>query len=418
MLTVGTRGDVLPYIALGCGLQAAGYQVRLATNGPYKEAIEAHGLEFRFLASDPQEVMRGARGKEFLGSGENVLRFGRRMMSILKENLQRHFGEIEGACEGADAILHSPLAFPGWHVAEALGIPSLVAAVQPATRTRAFPALPLAARWSPGGTYNLLTHLLLEQIVWQGLRSVLNRWRSESLGIDAMPLSGPMGVMLRRRTPVLYGFSPLVVPKPTDWPEWHHLTGYWIPEEPREWRAPAQVMEFIEAGPAPVYVGFSSMIPRDPQAAMDLALDALRRAGKRGILATGWMPVVPQDLPENVLVLDEIPHDWLFPRVSAVVHHGGAGTTAAAMRAGSPAVVVPFYADQPFWATRVAALGLGPPPIPEKKLTAEKLAHAITIAVNDEDIRRRSKKMGERLRIEDGVETAVRLVDRALGNHV
>ncbi len=414
ILTAGTRGDVQPYIALGCGLRSAGHEVRLATCGPFREMVEAHGLEFRFLAADPREEMRGRQGKKFLDSGENALRFALRMIPILRQNLLRHLGDVEAACEGADAILHSPLAFAGWHIAEALGIRSCVAGLQPATRTRAFPALPLAARWSPGGTYNLLTHVLLEQCVWQALRSLLNRWRRESLGIPALPLSGPFRLMLERRTPVLYGFSPLVVPKPRDWPDWHHITGYWFLDHPTEWQPPARVTEFLEAGPPPVYVGFSSMIPRDPAATIDVVLDALRQAGVRGILATGWMAAATHDLPDDVLVLDEIPHDWLFPRVAAVVHHGGAGTTAAALRAGLPAVVVPFFADQPFWATRVASLGAGPPPILERRLTVERLADAIRTAVTDEGMRRRSAELGERLRAEDGVGSAVAIVDRVL----
>jgi sterol 3beta-glucosyltransferase len=179
------------------------------------------------------------------------------------------------------------------------------------------------------------------------------------------------------------------------------------------------VAEFLNAGPPPVYVGFSSMIPRDPESTIHLALRALQAAGTRGILGSGWMPPdLHDDLPEDVLVLDEIPHDWLFPRVAAVVHHGGAGTTGAAIRAGTPEVVVPFYADQPFWGARVTALGLGPPPIPEKSLTAEALAMAIGIAVNDESIRRRSREAGELLRAEDGVEAAVGIVDRTLAREL
>jgi len=414
ILTAGTRGDVQPYIALGCGLQSAGYEVRLATCGPFRETVEAHGLEFKFLAADPREEMRGRRGKEWLESGENVVRFTLRMIPILRENLLRHLSDVEAACDGADAIVHSPLAFAGWHIAEALRVPSFVAALQPATRTRAFPAMPLAARWSPGGTYNLLTHVLLEQCVWQALRSLLNRWRRESLGIAALPLSGPFRAMLERRTPVLYAFSPLVVPKPGDWPDWHHLTGYWFLDRPDDWRPPARVTGFLGAGPPPVYVGFSSMMPRDPAAMIDVVVGALRRAGRRGILATGWMAPAARDLPDDVLVLDEIPHDWLFPKVAAVVHHGGAGTTAAAIRAGAPAVVVPFFADQPFWGTRVAALGVGPRPIVERRLTAVRLADAIRAAVTDEGMRRRSAELGELLRAEDGVGAAVAIVDRVL----
>jgi UDP:flavonoid glycosyltransferase YjiC (YdhE family) len=173
-------------------------------------------------------------------------------------------------------------------------------------------------------------------------------------------------------------------------------------------------MEFLEAGPPPVYLGFSSMIPRDPEASMNLMLDALRQANARGIVGTGWMTPGRSEVPGNVLVLDEIPHDWLFPRVSAVVHHGGAGTVAAGIRAGVPAIVVPFYADQPFWAERVRSLGVGPAPIPERRLTAERLADAIRLTLIDDGMRRTAEEIGKKLRTEDGVGTAVEIVDQVL----
>jgi UDP:flavonoid glycosyltransferase YjiC (YdhE family) len=347
-------------------------------------------------------------------SGENPFHFVGRLVKFMRPHLQRHLGEVQAACDGADGVVFSPLAFAGWHVAEALGVPSMQAALQPAIPTRAFPTLPLAGRWDFGGALNLLTYVPYQQFVWHALRPILNRWRRESLGIPAVPLRGPFRTMRERRTPVLHGFSPLVLPRPRDWPEWVHLTGYWFLDRPTDWQPAARVVEFLAAGPPPVYVGFGSMIPRDPAGTIDAVLGALRQAGVRGILATGWMGATAHDLPDDVLALDEIPHDWLFPRVAAVVHHGGAGTTAAAMRAGRPAVVVPFFADQPFWAQRVERLGVGPSPVPLKRLTANRLAEAIRAAVTDDGITRRAADIGEQLRAEDGVGNAVGIVDRVL----
>lgn len=414
VLTVGSRGDVQPYIALSGGLQAAGYEVRLATHAPFRETIESRGLEFGSIAMDPREVMRGREGREWMESGENPVHFVRRLVHLIRPHLRRHLGEVQAACDGADGIVFSPLAFAGWHVAESLGVPSCQAALQPAAPTRAFPTLPLAGRWDFGGTVNRLTHLLSQQFVWQALRSTLDPWRQKSLGMSALGLRGPFRATRRRRTPVLHGISPLVLPRPRDWPEWVHLTGYWFLDRPPDWQPSARVIEFLAAGPPPVYVGFGSMIPRDPAGTIDAVLGALHRAGVRGIVATGWMGATAHAFPDDVLALDEIPHDWLFPRVAAVVHHGGAGTTAAAMRAGRPAVVVPFFADQPFWAERVRALGVGPTPIPLRRLTADRLASAIRSAVTDEGIAPRAAELGERLRAEDGVGNAVAIVDRVL----
>ncbi|MDH4043592.1 MAG: glycosyltransferase [Gemmatimonadota bacterium] len=410
VLTVGSRGDVQPYLALGAGLRAAGHDVRLATHARFRDTIEERGLAFRPLEGDPRELIRGRAGAEWLASGESTIRFAHRFLRLFRPLLRPYLDDVQAACAGSDAIVFAPLAFAAWHVAEALGVPSWMAAVQPATRTRAFPALPAAARESPGGAYNLATHILTEQLVWQALRPALNAWRRESLALRPLPLRGPFRLMQTRRTPVLYGFSPLVLPKPTDWPPWYQLTGYWFLDRPAGWSPPPRVARFLASGPPPVYVGFGSMVPRDPAATTDLVLGALRRAGVRGILATGWMGETTVSLPDQVLAVDDIPHDWLFPRVAAVVHHGGAGTTAAAMRAGRPAVVVPFFADQPFWAGRVAGLGVGPPPIPHRRLTLDRLAWAIRIAVRDDAVARRALALGDRLRAEDGVARAVEAI--------
>jgi UDP:flavonoid glycosyltransferase YjiC (YdhE family) len=220
--------------------------------------------------------------------------------------------------------------------------------------------------------------------------------------------------MRRQRYPILYGFSPTVVPKPADWGERIHVTGYWFLERPSDWQPPADVADFIRSGPPPVYVGFGSMGNRDPREVTEIVLDALDRCRQRGVILTGWGGLSRADLPDNVFGIESMPFDWLFPRMSAVVHHGGAGTTSAGLRAGVPSVIVPFFADQPFWAERVCRLGVGPGPVHRKRLTAERLARAISIAVNDSRMRDRAGEIGERIRGEDGVAAAVHFIDRYL----
>ncbi len=326
----------------------------------------------------------------------------------MRENL----ANTSQACVGSEAIVYAPLAFAGYHVAEALGVPSYQAALQPATPTREFPIFPLAGKREWGGTYNRLTYTLYEQLTWQALRPVINRWRKETLGLPTIPMLRSFKEFRAQRVPQLYGFSAAVVPKPRDWPEWHHITGYWFLDRPAEWQPPADIVDFLEAGPAPVYVGFGSMIAKDPAELFELALEALRRAGRRGVLSTGWMGADHADLPDDVFGIESIPHDWLFPQMAAVVHHGGAGTTATGLRAGVPSIVAPFFADQPFWAHRVKVLGVGPAPVPQKRITAERLAHAIQAATSDDGMRARAVSLGERIRSEDGVRTAVELLVR------
>jgi sterol 3beta-glucosyltransferase len=200
-----------------------------------------------------------------------------------------------------------------------------------------------------------------------------------------------------------------VVPPPPDWPAWLHVTGYWFLDAEPGWQPPAALVDFLQSGPPPVYIGFGSMAGRDPEQRAEIALKALERSGRRGILLEGWGGLQPGDLPDSVLAVDAVPHDWLFPQMAAVVHHGGAGTTAAGLRAGTPTVVVPFFGDQPFWGRRVAELGAGPAAIPQKQLTVERLAAAIRAATSDESMRTHAHQLSQRIRNEDGIAHAVEL---------
>ena len=214
---------------------------------------------------------------------------------------------------------------------------------------------------------------------------------------------------------MLSAYSPMIIPHPEDWSEDKHITGYFFLDSQADWQPSPELKSFLDAGDPPVYIGFGSMAGRNPEHLAKLALDALAQSGQRGLLNTGWGGLRTDQVPENVFVLEDAPHSWLFPRMAAVVHHGGAGTTAEGVRAGVPAVIVPFVFDQPFWGARVKALGLGPDPIPQKRLTADRLAHAIKIAVSDENIRQRANSYGEVIRAEDGVGNAIEVIKRYFG---
>ena len=260
------------------------------------------------------------------------------------------------------------------HVVEQLGIPALPTSLQPfLTPTRTFPvvgmpALPL------GGGYNRLTYVLAEAFVTLLLRGRINRWRTQTLGLPRYQGPGLFSALRQPGTPTLYGFSPTVLPKPADWGAHVHVTGYWF-LPPQEWQPPEALRRFLAAGPAPVYIGFGSIAYPNPSRLMQTVLEAIQHAKVRAIVASGWSGLQPNDLPDNVLLIDSAPHDWLFPRVAAAVHHGGAGTVAASLRAGLPSLVIPFMADQPIWGQRVHALGAGPPPIPAGAIVRDRLWH-------------------------------------------
>ena len=284
-------------------------------------------------------------------------------------------------------------------------------------RTSAFPmvAFPNWPSFLPG--YNTLTYRLAEQLVWSGFRQSVNQWRREVLGLAQRPFHGSFAEL--SHTPALLGFSPHIVPRPADWGPNVHYTGYSLPEEP-DWSPPDALRHFLAAGPPPILVGFGSMAVRDPQRLTTLVLQAAQLAGQRLILQSGWARLGQaglgqRDLPPTVFALDYAPYRWLFPRLAAVVHHGGSGTTGFGFWAGIPAILTPFLFDQFYWGQQIQALGVGPTPIPQKALTAEKLAAAMATTVTNQPMRHKAAVLGEKIRQEDGVATAVRLIEQIVG---
>ena len=414
--TAGSRGDVQPYIALGRGLARAGYAVTLATHAEFCAAIEANGLRFRAVAGDPRALLQSDAGQRWLASGRNLVAFIRELRRLAEPHIEEMLADYAAAVDEADVVLCGALAVPAWQAAERRGIPAAMALLQPLTPTAAFPAMGTPPRMALGGWVNRLTHHLAEQLLWQPIRSRVNRWRRDALGLPDESRRGP-GVRMRQLgVPVLYGFSRHVVTPPRDWPASVHVTGWWTLEAPADYAPPAHLARFLAAGPPPVYIGFGSMTPRDAHALTRTVLEGVERAGARVVLLRGWGGLGDlgrgSALPAWAHVVDEVPHAWLFPRMAAVVHHGGAGTTGASLRSGVPSVVVPLFADQPFWGERVRALGVGPAPIMRTALTGARLATALGEALHDAAMRERAARLGALLRAEDGVGAAVAVVER------
>jgi len=413
LLTVGTRGDVQPYVALGGGLRHAGYDVRIATHEAFEELVLGNGLEFAPLTVDIQAVMRGSAGQQWVESGGNQLRFLTSMIRLAFPTLRLMLSDSWHACQGTEAIIYSTFAIAGYSVAEALDIPGIAAPLQPLTRTRAFSMMGFPA-FNLGAKLNWLSYLIGEQLLWQPFRTVLNRWRKEKLGLSPISIQGPFTGVYKDRHPWLYGFSPSVIAKPLDWPEWVHVAGYWFLDLQEGWSPLGRVVDFLAAGPPPVCIGFGSMVDREREKLLGIAIEALKQTGQRGILITGWGGMRDRMLPGEITAVESIPHEWLFPQMAAIVHHGGAGTTAAALRSGVPSIVTPFFADQPFWGRIVEHLGVGPTPILRKKLSVGRLVDAIEIATGDDDIRERAKAIGDKIRSEDGVARAVEIIEGIL----
>jgi sterol 3beta-glucosyltransferase len=401
IVTTGSRGDVAPFTGLGLRLQEAGHQVAVAAHGPFADLVRGCGLEYRSLPGDPVELTRARTAAPSPEAGQAVF------AEFIDELAD---GVIAAAAAGTDLMLTAFGPAPVSRVvAEGLGIPSVGAYLAPAVPTRAFPPPGWPTTGELGPAYNLAAGRELLGRTGSLYAVVLPRLRTRlGLPVDSTT-AGPMP----ESWPICHGFSPAVVPRPADWPAAVQVTGYWWPARPPRWRPPRPLVEFLDAGRQPVFIGFGSMTPAHGEGLGDVVTAAVHRAGVRAVVQSGWAALAPRG--EEIMVVDDVPHDWLFPRMAAVVHHAGAGTTAAGLRAGVPAVPVPFLVDQPFWATRLHRLGVAPPPLPLPELTACTLADALRSCVDEPAYQARATELARRIRNEDGSAAVLALITRLHG---
>lgn len=392
----GSRGDVAPYTGLGAELRRAGYDVVLATTDTFAPLVRAAGLEFRSLPADPR-VRGGVTGKR------ELMRTAAAFITELGQ------GFADAMDDGADLLLLSTTTAPlGWHLTEATGTPSLGVYLQPTAPTGDFPPVVTGSR-SLGRLPNRATGRfalrMADRVYEQAVAKLRHRLQ--------LPAASPSEMRRRQERanwPILHGFSTALVPRPSDWRSGLEVVGNWWPHHDAAERLPTDLEDFLRAGPRPVLIGFGSMASGDGERLSEIAVRALRRAGLRGILQAGSAGLAADG--DDVLTIGDVPHALLFPRLAAVVHHGGAGTSAAALRAGVPAVTVPVAADQPFWAGRLAALGAATDPIPFRSLTAERLADSLDQVVKQLAYAQAAAKAAKYLETEDGAAQALKAIQQ------
>ena len=414
IFAAGSRGDIQPCVVLGKGLQQAGFDVLLAAPENFAAFVQEHDLVFHPLHGDVQAIMAGETGRQFMeGGSTNPIQSIRAMRKMLEPVALQMAADALEACEDADALISlAVFATLAKTLAEIKDLPLIHLEPTPVYPTRAFTAPGFPLQKDLGGLYNRLSGQAMLRILWYWYAPFVNRFRSQH---DLPLYRGGSFHRILNSAPLLGAYSQKVVPRPADWPANIHISGYLFLDSPAGWEADARLLDFLQAGEPPVYIGFGSMSGSHPEKLAALVLEALAKSGQRGVLLTGWGGMQALDVPESVYVLDSAPHAWLFPRMAAVVHHGGAGTTAEGLRAGVPSIILPFAVDQAFWGKRVQALGVGPEPIPQKKLTAERLAQAIRAAVNQTAMRQRAADLGAAIRAEDGVGEAVSVIQKTLG---
>ncbi|MEU6282972.1 glycosyltransferase [Streptomyces sp. NPDC047028] len=409
-MTAGSRGDVAPFTGLGHGLTRAGHEVTLVTHGCFEPLAEGAGIGFHALPVDPRAELESAWGRELHRSASGAGKLAR-MVVMARRLVGRMTDDLVAAARSSDVLLLSgPLGPLGHTIAVGLGLPSMGVYLQPLAPTREF-APPVLGGGSWGGAGNRIAghgvNLAVEEVCAAAVPAVRAR-----LGLRRARAGAARRVRERQRWPVQHGFSPLVVPRPRDWRPGLDVSGYWWPRDPDD-RLPDPLPEFLAAGPPPVFVGLGSATVPDAGQLSARVVAALRRAGLRGVIQRGWGGLAADG--DDMLTIGEVSHAALFPRMAAVVHHAGAGTTAAGLRAGVPSVPVPIQFDGGFWASRLVRLGVAPAAVPLRGLTVEALSGALIRATRDPSYGERARALGTRVRAEDGVGPVVEAVSRLGG---
>jgi sterol 3beta-glucosyltransferase len=395
IVTAGSRGDVAPFTGLGQALQQAGHHVALAAHDRFADLVRGCGLEYRALPGDPVELVRARTAAPSPEAAKSVF------AAFLDELGE---GVIAAAAAGTDILLTAFGPAPLSRLAaEAMRIPSVGVYLAPGVPTREFPPPGWPAAGQPSPVDNLAAGREVLARTGSLYADVLRTLRAR-LDLPAATAQAPSPP---DDWPICHGFSPAVVPRPADWPAAVRVTGYWWPARRPGWQPPDQLVDFLAAGPPPVFIGFGSMTPNHERL-HEVVAAAVTRAGVRAVVQSGWADLGPTG--DDILVVGDLPHDWLFPRTAAVVHHAGAGTTGAGLRAGVPAVSVPVLVDQPFWADRLHRLGVAPDPLPLHELTADTLADALRSCLDRPGYRDRATELAHLIRADDGPAVVLSLI--------
>ncbi|KPL85169.1 glycosyltransferase [Herpetosiphon geysericola] len=415
IIALGTRGDVQPMLALGLALQQRGHPVTLLVSSNFQAWVESFGLQVAIARVDIQQLMLSDQGNDWVKHGANPAKQMQAMRRLLEHHALTMIEDAWQAAQHCDVLISSFTSDTfAVTLAEVLGLVHISAPLQPAM---------LATRSGPSSVAPLLENrdtwlnywfgrLVIEPFPWLIGGKFLNQFRQQQLKLPAQTRAEYLQRL--RQTTIIQGFSPALIPHPHDWPANIQTVGFWRLPPDETWQMPAELEQFLAAGPTPIYIGFGSMTGANPDAFSELLLKAVAHSGQRAIIQTGWAGLGQIELPKTVLRIGAAPHEMLFRHVKAAVHHGGAGTTGASLAAGLPTVIVPHLGDQLRWGQRVAALGLGPKAIPRNKLTVERLAWAIAQAANTPSMQHKAQAMVNILQAEQGISRAVEIIEQRM----
>lgn len=418
IVTYGSLGDIRPYIALGKTFKNRGHSVGICCNHRFRVAVSQEGLEYLYMNDGFSQLIESAQGRQAIQNLGSFLTAAKAVLSLVKQIGPLQSQTLFDAWDAIekfkpDVMVYNPKTHWVNHFSEKLKVPAVMTSLFPQfISTSEFPSIGFP-RFESAGYYNVLTYkvaLAMSNIIG---RKYIKQWRARE---GLKPAFGKIDLLHDYQgtpIPFIHGYSKYVSARPADWPSSAQLSGFWHLSEP-SWEAPQDLVKFLDEGEPPVYVGFGSMASGNVKKTTEIVLDALRQAGVRGILVKGWNGINATQLPKSVFQIDYAPHDWLFPRMAAVVHHGGAGTTAAGLLAGCPTVVCPFFGDQIFWGKCVEQLGVGVAQIPQAKLNRHNLSAAIVKLINTDSIKQKAVTLGAQLQSENGIEEAVKLIEQQM----
>ena len=411
LMAFGSRGDIQPFLGLAVALRERGHSVTLAAPSDFEAQIRAYGIPYIRVPISNMEVIQkdSSKGVTRRMTPATLLAFWREVIPELRRALLTTTHLVAEAAQDSDLLIaHGFLIPSAYSIHQHLQIPLMLGIAAPIVSTRmfpsAFPPIPFGGRF-----YNPLSYQVLVRAVISFMIEPMNAYRRE-VGLPTLSAGQVVQILFSGQVPVIMHYSHHLLPRPDDWAATVHVVGQWTLPSPADWTPPDALSAFLAQGEPPVFIGFGSMPVANPAQMGQTISEALRMANVRGVLQAGWAGLAHED--EHLITIGDTPHDWLFPRMAAIVHHGGSGTTHSALRAGKPALIVPFNADQPFWARRLVEHGVGVPPIRPKQLTTERLADALRTLTQDSAMRQRAADLGALLRAEDGLAATCELVQR------
>lgn len=396
----GSHGDIRPYVALAVGLKARGHQARLIADAHAESLCHEWSIDFTPIEGEFASLIQPKSQ-----SLSDSFRLACELVGFMKTAVTKQLHMLSRELKNTDALIYHPAVIASEHVAEKMQIPAFSMLLMPEVRTKCHAASIFPPKVPLGKFGNFASHLICEQIFWQLFRSRINRWRHEAQ-LSKISFFGP-AYQKRKKNPILMAISPTILPRPHDWPSHVHMTGFPRLHTTTDWEPSQKLKAFLASGKAPLYIGFGSLSPKCSEDKLRMMLDIAQELNLRVILSGSLPGIQNIKLPESMIWIESAPHDWLFPKMAAAIHHGGAGTTAASLYAGIPTWIVPFILDQFHWGERAHTMGIGPKPLPIKQFNRTRFSQGLQQLLNTPEYKTNALAASKKLAEEDGINNAI-----------